>query len=98
VLDSDPRFEFPDRFALHRQLDVGINGVHVFAARMAHQRLADLLHDACFHEPRVERVSEFMEAEMPRERPFDESVPGRLVITHGVAAIGEDDTFLLADR
>jgi hypothetical protein len=31
ALDSDPRFELPDGFALRRKFDVGVDGVHVFA-------------------------------------------------------------------
>ena len=57
----DPHFELPDGFALHRKLDVGINGVGVFTARMAHQCLADFLHDSGLHEPRVEGVPKIME-------------------------------------
>ena len=63
-----PGFEFPDRFALCRQLDVGVYGVDVFTARMAHERLADFLHDSGFHQPRVKRVPEVMEAERPDSR------------------------------
>jgi hypothetical protein len=31
ALDSDPRFELPDGFALRRKFDVGVNGMDVFA-------------------------------------------------------------------
>ena len=35
-LCCDPRFELPDCFALCRELDMGIRGVNVFTARVAH--------------------------------------------------------------
>lgn len=75
LLVFHPGFELPDRFALHRQLDVGVNGVHIFAARMTHERLADVLHDARFHEPRIERVAEVMEAVVADARAADRGLP-----------------------
>jgi hypothetical protein len=31
ALDSDPAFELPNGFALRREFDVGVDGMHVFA-------------------------------------------------------------------
>src|ERR1700733_6709838 len=39
-----------------------------------------------------------MKAEVPREGSLYEMVPGRLVVGHGVSAIGEDDAMWLTDR
>lgn len=72
----DPRFELPDRFSLHRKLDVGVDGVGVFTARMAHQCLADFLQYPCLHEPRVERVSKIMEAVVADARAANGGLPG----------------------
>src|SRR4249920_2227062 len=60
-LGRHPCFKLPDRFTLCRKLDMGVDGIDVFTARMPHQCLADFLHDARFHEPRVKRVAEVME-------------------------------------
>ena len=45
-------------FALHWQLDMCVDRIHVFAARMAHKGLANFLHHARFHQTRVEGVAE----------------------------------------
>ena len=57
LLFLHPLFEFPDRFALCRQLDVGVGCVHFAAGGVAHERHADLLQDAGFHQAGVERVA-----------------------------------------
>lgn len=76
MLLVDPRFEFPDRFALRRKLDVGVGGVNAFAAGMPHEGFADLLHHARFHESCIEGVAEIMEPVVTDPGPADGGLPG----------------------
>src|SRR5258706_480449 len=62
-----PSLKSSDGLPLDRQFYVRIDRVHVLAAGMAHEGLSDFLHDAGFHQARVEGVSEVMEAEMAIE-------------------------------
>jgi hypothetical protein len=68
-LDRDPRFELPDGLALRRQFDVGIYGVYVLARGMPHEGFPHVGHDASFHEPRVEGVTQIMKAEKANPGP-----------------------------
>ena len=77
-LRFDPVFELADGFALHRHLDVGIEGVHVFARAVAHKGLAHVLHDTRFHKARVERVAKVLKAEVTDACSPNSSFPGRL--------------------
>ena len=63
-LHIDPGFELPDGIALHRQLDMGIEGIHFLAGAVAHESLAHVLHDTRFHQARVERVAKIVKAEV----------------------------------
>ena len=75
---------------------MGVNGVDVFTAGMAHQRLADLLHDPCFHEPRIERVAEIMKAAVADARAANGSLPSGLDYADGLAFESEEQALLLA--
>ena len=72
----DPFLKFPNGVALHWKLDVGVDGVGLFTAGVAHQRLADFLHHSCLHEPRVECMAKIMEAVVRDARATDGSLPG----------------------
>lgn len=75
---------------------MGIDGVDVFTARMAHERFADFLHDACFHKPRVERVTEVMETVVADARAADGSLPSGLDDADRLTLEGEEQALLLA--
>jgi hypothetical protein len=75
---------------------VGVNGVDVFTAGMAHQRLADFLHDPGFHEPRIERVAEIMKAAVADARAANGSFPSGLDYADGLAFEREKQALLLA--
>ena len=64
LLVFHPRFEFPDRFAFHRQLHMGVNRVHIRASGMPHERHANFLQDAGFHQPSVKGVAEIVKADV----------------------------------
>ena len=98
MLLVDPRFELPDRFALRRKLDVGIGRVDVFSTRMAHKRLANIRDDSGFHEPRVERMAEIMEAEIADARTADGGLPCGLWRPHRLAAVEEDQALRFGER
>src|ERR1700722_11978862 len=95
-LGRHPCFKLPDRFTLCRKLDVGVDGVDVFSARMPHQCFANFLHDACFHEPRVECVAEVMEPAIPDARTTDSCLPSGLDDADRFALKREKQTLLLA--
>ena len=73
-----PAFELPDRLALYWQLDMGVNGINILAARMAHERLADFLHNSGFHQTYVEGVPKVMEPVIPDACAADGSFPSGL--------------------
>src|SRR5208337_2224701 len=75
ALSLDPGFELADSKALHRQLDMGVEGIHVFARRVAHEGLAHVGHHAGFHEPRVERVAKIVKPEVADARAADGCLP-----------------------
>src|SRR5258708_7318960 len=95
-LRRHPRFKLPYRFTLCRKLDVGVDGVDVFTARMPHQRLADFLHDASFHEPRVECVTEVMKPAITDASTADGSDPSGLDDADRFTLKREEQTLLLA--
>ena len=75
---------------------MGVNGVDVFTAGMAHQRLADFLHDPCFHEPRIECVAKIMKAAVADARATSGSLPSGLDYADGLAFEREEQALLLA--
>src|SRR3989442_10595123 len=56
-----PSFQHLNGAPLGRQLDVGVDRVDIFTAGMAHEGLADFLHNACFHEASVIGVPQIVE-------------------------------------
>src|SRR5271154_1558681 len=91
-----PGFELPDGIALHRHLDMGVEGIDFLARGVAHEGHPHVLHDAGFHEPGVERVAKIMEAEIADARPPDCRLPRRLDPLDRTAFEGENqaDGFL----
>src|SRR5258706_7054968 len=61
-LGLHPGLEFPDGIALHRQLDMGVEGIDFFPRGVAHEGLPHVLHDTRFHEPSVEGVTKIVKA------------------------------------
>ena len=61
MLLVNPHFEFPDRISLRRQLDVRVHRMNVLPVGMPHERFADFLHYARFHQPAIEGVPQIME-------------------------------------
>src|SRR6266496_1433970 len=88
-----PGFEFPDRFALHRQLDMGVEGIDFLARGVAHEGLPHVLQNSGFHQPGIERVAKIVKAEIPDARPPDGCLPGRLDLLDRTAFEGEDQAF-----
>lgn len=64
LLLVDPHFQPLNRLALDRQFHVGVHRVHAVSAGMAHESLADFLHNPGFHQPRVEGMAKIVKAEM----------------------------------
>src|SRR5579864_3903132 len=95
-LRRHPRFKLSDRFTLCRKLDVRVDGVDVFSARMPHQCFANFLHDACFHEPCVKRVAEVMEPAIADARTTDSSLPSGLDDADRFTLKRKEQTLLLA--
>jgi hypothetical protein len=93
----DPGFELPDGFTLHRQLDVGIEGIHFVARGVAHKSLPHVLHDAGFHEARVERVAEIVKAGIADARSTDGCPPGGLDLVDRTAFEGKNQPFRLLE-
>ena len=91
----DPGFELPDGFALHRQLDMRVEGIHVVARGMAHEGLPHVLQNARFHEARVERVAKVMKARVANTRAADGCLPGGFDPVDRTAFEGEDEAFRL---
>ena len=73
-----PLFEFPDGFALRRQLDVRVGRMNFRAGGVAHQGHADFLQDARLHQPRVERVAEIVETDVADSGILECRVPRAL--------------------
>jgi len=70
-----PLFEFPDRFALCRKFDVGIQCVNSRAGGVAHKRHANFLQDAGFHQASVECVAEIVETYIADSGVFERRFP-----------------------
>ena len=98
ALDSDPRFELPDGFALRRQFDVGVYGVNVFARRMPHEGFPYIGHDAGFHETGVEGVAKIVEAEGTNPGAEDGRLPGGFDSVEGTTLKGENQAVGLRVR
>ena len=74
----DPSFELPDGIALHRQLDMGVEGVDFLARGVTHEGFPHVLHDARFHEPGVEGVAKIVKAGITDACSSDRRFPGCL--------------------
>ena len=92
TLDSDPRFELPDGFALRRELDVGIDGVYVFTRGMTHEGFPHVRHDASFHEPGVEGMAKIVETEGANLGTADGCLPGSFDFVQRTAFKGENQS------
>ena len=62
---------------------------------MPHQGLANFLHHPRFHEPRVERVAEVMEAAVADARAADSGLPSGLNDPNGLAVESKEQTLVL---
>src|SRR6266851_4173095 len=63
---------------------------------MTHERHADFLHDAGFHEPGAETVSEIVKADMPDTSPPQSAPPRRFDDSNRTALVGEDNSGFLS--
>lgn len=72
--------------------------MHVFAARMPHESLANFLHDSGLHEAGIERVPEIVESVIPDLGPLDSVLPSGFDPVKRSAVEGEDVPFVLAVR
>jgi hypothetical protein len=91
-----PRLQLPDRFALHRQLDVGVRCVNFRACGMAHERHADLLQDAGLHQAGVKRVAKVMEANVADSGVLEPRFPRALHNADRLAVKDDNQAFRLA--
>jgi hypothetical protein len=89
-LGLHPGFEFPDSFALHGQLDMGVEGIDFLTRGVAHEGFPHVLHNARFHEPGVEGVAKIVKAEVTDACPADRRLPGGLDLVDGTAFEGEN--------
>lgn len=71
---------------------MGVCGVDVLTDGMAHERLADLLHNSCLHESRVKRVAKVMETAVPDTRPANRGFPRGLDNADVLALKREEQT------
>lgn len=74
---------------------MGVNGVYVFARRVAHQGFADFLHDARFHEPGVKGVPEIVKPAIADSRAAHRRLPRGLDLLDRVRLEGEDESRVL---
>ncbi len=74
---------------------MGVDGIYVLATRMAHEGLPHFLHDARFHEARVEGVAEVVKAEVAESGAANGRLPGGLDPLDRSAFEGEDQPFRL---
>src|SRR5580700_536406 len=95
ALGLHPGFELPDGIALHRQFDMGVEGIDFFARGVAHKGLPHVLHDSRFHEPGVEGVAKILKAEVADARSPDCRLPGRFDPADRTVFEGEDQPFRL---
>ena len=94
----DPEFELPDGLALYRQLDVGVDGIHILSRGVAHERPSHILDHACLHQPGIKAVSQLMEEKVTREGSLNEMVPCGFVIGFASAFVGKDAADTLSHR
>jgi hypothetical protein len=92
-LRLNPGFELPDRFALHRQLNVGVKGIDFVAGGVAHERLPYVLHNTRFHKPGIKGVAKVVKAEVAKAGPADGCFPCRLDSADRTTLEGEDQAF-----
>src|SRR6266404_7668437 len=91
-LCGDPFVELPNRFSFRRKLYVGVDGMNVSAAGMAHQRFADFLHHSRLHESAIEAVTQIVEAVIANARANDRGLPGGLDGPNGPVVIREEES------
>ena len=75
LLLRNPFLKFSDGFTLHRKLDVGVDGIEFFAARMAYDCFADFLLDPGLHHSRIARVAEILGPVIADTRAAYSSLP-----------------------
>jgi hypothetical protein len=92
ALRFDPSLEFADGIALHRQLDMGVQGIHFLAGAVAHEGLAYVLHDTGFHKACVEDVAKVLKTEITDARSPDSSFPGGLDSADGPSFERENES------
>ena len=93
ALSLHPGFELPDGFTLHRQLDVGVEGIDFLARGVTHEGLPHVLHDTRFHKPGVEGVAKIVKAGITDTCSSDRRLPGGFDLVDRTALKGEDQTF-----
>lgn len=98
LLCLDPGFELPDGFALHRQLDVGVEGIDFVTRGVAHQGFPDVLQNTRLHEARVEGVAKIVKTEVATARSANGRLPGRFDPVDLKALEGENQAFRLFER
>jgi len=91
----NPGFKFANGFALDGSFDVRVDRVHVLAAGVSHQHLANFLQNPGFHQARVEGVAQVMEPEVAEACPSQRRLPAGLEPMNRPAIEGEDDSFRL---
>jgi len=96
LLVFHPLLELSDGFALHGKLDVGVGRVNFRAWGMTHERHADFLQDAGFHQARIERVAEVVETDGAEIRVFERGLPRTLHDADWLAFVADDQSCGLA--
>jgi len=91
-----PGFEFPDGIALHRQLDMGVEGIDFLARGVAHEGLPHVLQDPGLHQPGVERVAKIMKTDVAYAGIFQCRLPRAFDDAHRFAVEADDEPFGLA--
>jgi hypothetical protein len=91
-----PFLEFSDGFTLHRQLDVGVGRMHPRTCGVAHERHADFLHDAGFHQTGIKRVAEIVETHVADPGILQRRLPGALDDPDWLPSEADDEALLLA--
>jgi len=94
-LGFEPEFELADRFALHRELDVGVERIDLLAGGVAHEGLPHVLHHACFHQACVKRVAKILKTEVAKAGTTDGGLPSRFDLADRTTLVGEDQSFRL---
>ena len=91
-----PFFELSYRFALHGKLDVGVRGVDSRSCGMTHERHANFLQDAGFHQASVESVAEIMKPDVADSSVFERRFPRAFDDADRLALVRDDESFGLA--